>query len=204
MQDGYYANLLIKQYRDKPKARGMIESLVKLMPIQALEQMNRAYSIDEAVGPQLTILARWVGVNRNLPSTHIGLNTYFAMPQIEGDTIESVDILQAGFQRFNDPQPGDGPFLTIADLFTEDNKISDDDLRILIKLKIIKNNVRATQGKIDRALYETFGSDVYATWPRPKTMVYNCTSAYRAALVLGRSADWLPRPTDCKIIINEV
>lgn len=204
MKTPYYANLLIKQYKDKPKAQGMINSLAELMPIDALNQMNEAYNLNSAKGPQLSILARWVGVNRNYPSPRLKLNTYFAMPLISGNSIALTDASQAGFQKFNDPQEGDGPFLTTDDFVFDDNLIGDDDLRTLIKLKIIKNNVRATQGKIDRALYEVFGMNIYTTWPQPKIMVYNCRSLYKVPLMLGRIADWLPRPTDCRILINEV
>lgn len=204
MKTDYYADLLIKQYRDKPKARGTINSLVELMPMDALNQMNKAYSIDDAVGPQLSVLARWVGVNRNYPSPRFKLNTYFALPQIKGNSIEITDASQAGFQEFNHPQPNDGPFLFTDDFVFDDNLIGDNDLRILIKLKIIKNNVRATQGKIDRALYKMFGMAIYTTWPQPKIITYNCAPIYKTALIIGRDADWLPRPTDCRVIINEV
>lgn len=182
----------------------MINSLAELMPIDALNQMNEAYNLNSAKGPQLSILARWVGVNRNYPSPRLKLNTYFAMPLISGSSIALTDASQAGFQKFNDPQEGDGPFLTTDDFVFDDNLIGDNDLRTLIKLKIIKNNVRATQGKIDRALYEVFGMNIYTTWPQPKIMVYNCRSLYKVPLMLGRIADWLPRPTDCRILINEV
>ena len=204
MQTDYYANLLIKQYKDKPKARGVINSLVELMPMDALNQANEAYSVDNAVGPQLSVLAKWVGVNRNYPSPRFKLDTYFAMPQIKENSIELTDVTQAGFQKFNDPEPGDGPYLYVDDFVFNDNLISDTDLRTLIKLKTIKNNVRATQGKIDQALWDVFGEGIYTTWPQPKMMVYNCAAIYETALKIGRDADWLPRPTDCRIVINEV
>lgn len=204
MKTDYYANLLIKQYRDKPKARATINALVELMPMDALNQMNDAYNVDSAIGPQLTVLARWVGANRNYPSPRFAASTYFAMPHIDGDTIEPTDSSQSGFQKFNYPESYNGPFLTTKDFVWDDNLIGDDDLRALIKLKIIKNNVRATRGNIDSAIYNVFGMDIYTTWPSTKTLTYNCTVTYKTALMIGRQNDWLPRPTDCRILINEV
>lgn len=200
----YYADLLIKQYKCKPKARGMIDSLLNVLPVLPLQQMNEAYNLDVAVGPQLTALGKWVGVSRNFPSPRFKLDTYFALPQIKGTSIEPTDVMQAGFQKFNDPEYSDGPFLYADDFVYNDNMIGDADLRILIKLKIIKNNVRATKGNIDTALYNVFGMDLYTTWPEAKVLTYNCASIYKTALIIGRDADWLPRPTDCRIIINEV
>ena len=204
MKTDYYTDLLIKQYRDKPKARATINGFVELMPMDALNQMNDAYNLDEAIGNQLSILAKWVGVNRNYPSPRFKLNTYFAMPYIKGNTIELTDATQSGFQKFNNPQPNDGPFLRIDDFVFDDNLIGDNDLRILIKLKIIKNNVRATKGKIDEAMFNAFGMNIYTTWPEAKVLVYNCTNLYKTAVIIGRANDWLPKPTDCRIIINEV
>ena len=82
--------------------------------------------------------------------------------------------------------------------------LDDDTLRILTKLKIIQNHVRATQKNIDDALYKVFGMDVYTTWPEAKVLQYNCTSLYTTALIVGRENGWLPKPTDCRIVINEI
>lgn len=204
MDNSYYSNLLIKQYYDKPKARKTIELIASLLPTVPLEQMNDAYSLDKAIGKQQNILARWVGVNRNYPSPRYKTGIYFAQPHIRGNGIELTDASQSGFQQFNNPQPWNGPFITADDLVFDDNLVSDFDLDILIKMKIIKNNVRATKGKIDSAVYKVFGMDIYTTWPEPKYLIYNCTKDYTTALTIGRVNDWLPRPTDCRVIVNEI
>lgn len=204
MDNNYYPNLLIKQYYDKPKARKTIELLASLLPINPLEEMNKAYELDSALSQQLAILARWVGVDKNYPSPRYKTGTYFAMPHIRGTGIELTDAVQSGFQEFDNPQPWNGPFLTSDDLIFDDNIIADNDLITLIKLKIIKNNVRATKGKIDSALYQQFGMDLYTTWPQAKVIRYNCTNDYLTAVTIGRVNDWLPRPTDCRVIINNI
>lgn len=200
----YYQDLLIKQYREKPKARGIIKALYEAFPLDALQQMNDAYKLEDAFGKQLTVLARWVGANRNYPSPRFASSKFFAMPLIDGNTIETTDVTQTGFQEFNNPQPQDGPFLFIEDLSYNDNLLDDDTLRILVELKIIQNHARATQKNIDDALYKVFGMDIYTTWPDTKVLQYNCTPLYTTALIVGRENGWLPKPTDCRILINEI
>lgn len=64
---GYYADLLVAQYRTQPKARGMVSLLVKQAMIDDLAmQIMLAFSLDTAVGKQLDILGKYVGVSRNI------------------------------------------------------------------------------------------------------------------------------------------
>lgn len=62
----YYANLLILQYVGKPKAYATIQAFAT-MPImdQLPTQVQNAYNIDTAVGVQLDVLGKYVGVSRN-------------------------------------------------------------------------------------------------------------------------------------------
>lgn len=61
----YYANLLILQYRFKTRARATIEGIV--LPI-LMDQMpiavQDAFNIDDAVGKQLDVIGKYVGVTR--------------------------------------------------------------------------------------------------------------------------------------------
>lgn len=60
----YLASLLIIQFHSKPKAVATIEALGKLFPVDLILQVRDAFSVDTAVGKQLDILAKYVGVNR--------------------------------------------------------------------------------------------------------------------------------------------
>lgn len=65
----YYANLLIIQYLDKPRAYAMIQSLVRTVIMEALPlQVQDAFNIfgdNTAVGNQLDVLGKYVGVTRS-------------------------------------------------------------------------------------------------------------------------------------------
>lgn len=60
----YLVNLLIIQFHNKPKAKATIEALGQMFPVDLILAVRDAFSIDTAVGKQLDILAKYVGVNR--------------------------------------------------------------------------------------------------------------------------------------------
>lgn len=61
----YYANLLILQYRGKPKAYATISAVVAPVIMDQLPtQVQDAFSITEAVGVQLDVIGQYVGVSR--------------------------------------------------------------------------------------------------------------------------------------------
>lgn len=63
----YYANLLIIQYRGRPHARAMIKAFVKQMLMNQIPQkMEDAFDLEQAIGKQLDILGKRLGVTRNV------------------------------------------------------------------------------------------------------------------------------------------
>jgi hypothetical protein len=61
----YYADLLILQYLNKPKAYAHVQTLVEpLIMNQTPLAIQNAFNIETAVGVQLDILGKYVGANR--------------------------------------------------------------------------------------------------------------------------------------------
>ena len=61
----YYANLLIVQYHDKPKAIATVKALIKQsFNSDILSQIQESFNIDTALGKQLDILGKYIGINR--------------------------------------------------------------------------------------------------------------------------------------------
>lgn len=61
----YYADLLILQYRSKPRAYATIQASVDLfIQNQILFAIRDAFDIDTAIGAQLDILGKYAGVSR--------------------------------------------------------------------------------------------------------------------------------------------
>jgi Protein of unknown function (DUF2612) len=89
----YYANLLIMQYINLPRAFATVQALAKMAIVDQLPlSLEDAFSVETAVGVQLDVLGKYVGVTRKVQT------------------------------------------------FTALVTLSDDDFRILIKVKILTNN----------------------------------------------------------------
>lgn len=105
----YYADLLILQYKGKPKAYATIQALAELeirnqLPIQ----IQDAFGLETAFGVQLDIVGKYAGVSRNVYT------------------------------------------------FTQYIVLSDDDFRLLIKIKIIQNNSGSSLYDIQNLLHQFF------------------------------------------------
>lgn len=62
----YYANLLILQYGNKPKAKATVETVVDLAIMDQLPvSVQDAFNLDSAVGVQLDVIGKYAGVTRN-------------------------------------------------------------------------------------------------------------------------------------------
>ena len=61
----YLSSLLIIQYWGKQKARQTIEAIAKMFPVDIIFSVRDAFNLDTAVGKQLDVLAKYVGVARN-------------------------------------------------------------------------------------------------------------------------------------------
>jgi hypothetical protein len=62
----YYVNLLILQYRGKPKARATIDALVRMAVVDQLPvALQNAFNLDTAEGVQLDTLGKIVGASRS-------------------------------------------------------------------------------------------------------------------------------------------
>ena len=146
-----YANLLIIQYRNKPKARAFIKLLYKLIIADGvvLDVLN-AFDLDTAVGNQLDVLGKYIGVDRYYLGINLSQNRYFAF----GHNLVPVDELYAGFGHGLE----EGRMLKSSDITAF--ALSDDDYRKILRFKIILNTNNGNEKHIDDAIYKFFGLDV--------------------------------------------
>lgn len=202
LQD-YYANLLIIQYHNKPKAIALIKNLVKhLFADMVLFKIRDGFNIVNepfAEGAQLDCIGQWVGVNR-IYNMEQPLYPWFSYIDWNQTT---TDADQGGFQDWDDPIVEDGGFLGWNDLVTGKDKttLPDDMFLSLIKLKIIKNSSTHTMGDLDKKFYEYFGSDIYITW-NGMEMTYNYTNQYNAIIEVGKIKNALPIPNGMVVKFN--
>lgn len=136
-----YTALLIKQYWEKPKAKAEIElkSSAWEKTRAFLASLDDAFDLDLAVGAQLDVLGRIVGIPREVPD--VIAKTYFGFT-INPDSLGFAD-------RFNSLRIG-GPFF---DKFSNQYtalQLNDNDYRFFIRVKVALNWASAYVSSLDR------------------------------------------------------
>lgn len=166
--EDYYANLLIYQYRGQPKAYQTIEMVVNQSLCDGLFFiLSSAFNLDTAVGAQLTIIGKIVGVPRNV----FGINpyaTYFSFTRSQGVPAS------IGFNRASTPVDPDNILRAqVQSTYT----LTDFEMLNLIKLKIIYNNVFSSFSQLKNALYATFNGAIDIVSPDTGKTYFNFTRA---------------------------
>lgn len=123
-------NLLIKQYWEKPKAKAEIELQASTWETTRafLDALDPAFDLDNAVGAQLDVLGRIVGISRSVPE--VIAKVYFGF---------SINPANEGFaDRFDSLRIG-GPFFDKFSSAFTDLQLNDNDYRFFIRVKAAKN-----------------------------------------------------------------
>lgn len=199
----YYANLLIVQYNGKPKATATIRTLVDLIYTNMiLMQIRDAFDWKTAVGEQLDIIGKWVGVSRDYIASDFWGKEYFSYPGYNRLSTETTSTLQHGYSDY-ETFDSEGRVLTYKDMRFSGTSLNDDDYRVVIGLKIIKNSINHTVGEIDEAIYKYFGGDVYTTW-QAHEVTYNYPVEMATIMNVCLDKNVLPAPTGVKINIGAI
>lgn len=175
--ENYYADLIIIQYRNKPKARATIKLGVDLYLADGLAfDLQNVLNIDTAQGAQLDLIGKILGCNRNIFGFNID-KKYF--------TFEKVDAY--GFSDVN--QLSEGLWKKYANSIGSAFALEDEDYRILLKFKALYNLRRGSWGDMDELYYRAFGDDVKIINTKDLSITYavsnSASVAYRAAQFLG-------------------
>lgn len=156
----YYADLLILQYKTQPKARATIKALVKeIYGSGSLLDLVNGYGIDTAVGKQLDVIGKYIGLNRQV-KVNIG----------SSDT----------------------------------NILTDEQYRILLKLKLISNTNYSSTSQIRAALYELFPNDIRLFDPRTMVYEYQLSTLFNDLVNVIIAEELLPLPMGLGFTANVV
>ena len=173
----YYANLLILQYRNKPKARETIKLGVDIYTGDGLLlQLADCLNIDIAVGAQLDIIGKILGCPRDVP----GINNqtkYFSF---------HVDEDSLGFSTIGNPSNGVAKNRNNSILATY--TLNNNEYRQLLKFKAFLNVWRGDMGSMDRALYSVFGDTINLKNNQDMSITYEISemnTTIEAAQALG-------------------
>lgn len=200
----YYSNLLIVQYNGKKRATETIKQLVNLIYANMiLFQIRDGFDWTTAVGEQLDIIGKWVGVSRNYNTNPI-TDKKLSYPEYSRliPTV-TTDIIQGGYSDYSTFSDDDGGQLIYNDLKSVDNKLSDADYRVVIGLKIIYNSINHIAGEIDNAIWQYFGGKVYTIWT-DHTITYNYESDMLELMQICLYKGVLPAPIGAEIQLRGI
>lgn len=185
-----YRDLLIKQYWDKPRARAEIEMQAGTWRrvFEWLDNFPEEFDVDMAIGAQLDIIGRVVGVPRNVPEALA--KVFFGF--------EGFDDVRGFASKFAPSREG-APFASkFAPSYTT-FQLNDNDYRLFIKAKIAKNNASSYMVSDDRitvqdAVNATFNGQAYVVDNKNMTAtIYISPSFNVSRLRLIRQLDLIPR-----------
>lgn len=173
----YYGDLLILQYRNKPKARKTVQIGCDIYTGDGVVfDLINSLDIDSAEGAQLDLIGKIL----DCPRTIQGLNPdkqYFSF-QYDG---------ALGFSTAQ--ELSNGIFKTFYNSIQSEYALKDGDYRQLLKFKAIVNIWRASMAGMDEAIYNSFGNDVLLINNQNLTISYiisnSLTIATQAALIQG-------------------
>lgn len=147
--ENYYADLLILQYRNRPKARATIKLGVDLYLADGLVfDLQNVLDIDKAQGKQLDLIGKILGCNRNIFGFTIN-KKFFTFEKTGAYGYSDKNALSEGLWKNFNNSTGSAYALT------------DEDYRLLLKFKALYNLRRGSWAELDELYYRAFGTDVY-------------------------------------------
>ncbi len=188
----YYVNLLIIQYHNKPKAQATIQLIAdEVLASGIIFDIRDGYSVETAVGKQLDVIGKYVGVDRfwinEDPINYFAFTWY---DEVSPDAEEKWGFTDyADFDTFQY-----NGTLNYDEVLSVTNALSDSDYRILIRLKILQNTINHSHKSIDDSVFQIFGSAVVPDSPGNMHMYYFVTPALTAIILAAEQKLLLPRP----------
>lgn len=196
----YFTNLLILQYKNKPKAKATIEALTrnafsdttgKIFPIE----VQNSYNLDTAVGTQLDVLGKYLGKDRVLK---IPLDNNFKMS--EYDALEDP----IGFGEY-EQELETYPYAEYRYVNYSTSTIADENYRSILKMLSYLKGKSLSLENIDFALEQAFDGLIYVI-EKDKELEYHIAQDFFPLLDDQDKLEYVfnkyfPRPMGCSISI---
>ncbi len=196
----YYVSTLIIQYANKTNAPLTVQEVVRLIIIYTLIlSVQGGYDIDTAVGSQLDLIGKYVGVNRNVQGNIFFTNTYFWLikytdtPPIPGTS---------GFNTYANPTTNVGEFRSYIQDFISTYSLTDDEMRFSIRCAIISNISNSSVQAYYALLYQIFGTDVKFAETGIMEITLTFPLAEQKTVQIAVSEEYLVAPMGVNLIID--
>ncbi len=190
----YYVNLLIIQYSGLPKATATINLFATTMLASGIAlDVQGAYNVNTAVGVQLDVIGKYVGVDRHY--SQLALINYFSLITYSEVAAPPSSPPRWGFETYATFGENNlNGTLTYGGIIDSTNALSDDDFRILIKFMIAVNTSNFSRSDIDNEVFNAFGSAVRAEGNGNMGIVYFFQAPISALLFAVIFKKLLPKP----------
>lgn len=187
----YYQGQLIQQFKELPKAKATISAVVNCNLCEGLPQAEQAsWNIATAVGNQLDVIGRIVGVKRQIFGSSLSRN-YFQFCRAAAHATPPAG--HVGFGRITDSPYPTALFYRAQYSTAIVYSLTDYEFRTLIYLKIICNNTKRTTKAITEALYAQFGNDISMVDNLDMTLSYTFAEKYVNVKVAALQLKCLPK-----------
>lgn len=201
----YYANTLIAQYFNKPKAVGTIRALLGgtgaygLIADAIANQVRDGFDLETAVGAQLDMLGKLRGVTRYLAT--LDLAKVF-LPLVDYDDPDVGTL--PGLANYDDAvQPPSIYTMTYEDFIT--TALQDGDFRRVIKFLAKVQSCDYAYGTLDAICYTFFDGNVNLKITGPMQITYqHLTSDTDNLFTIIRQMGLLPGPAGVEVLSEEV
>lgn len=184
----YYSDRLIAQYRDQPNARATIEIYGKQITADDLAStLELAFSIDTAVGAQLDVLGKYIGVSRDIGDPIPDMNSYFGFADYTGPANEN------GMNDYTDSFVNPNSlFYLYQNAAGIPSPLDDESYRTILKFQILVNISDSTLYSIQQIVATLVGPAVQITDAQDMNLVYAFYEVPPISLTILRR--FLPRP----------
>lgn len=201
----YYANTLIAQYYNKPKAIGTIRALLGgtgaygLIADAIANQVRDGFDLDTAVGKQLDMLGKLRGVQRYLSTLDLGK---VFLPLVDYDDPDVGTL--PGLASYDDAtQPPVTYIMTYEDFIT--STLQDGDFRRVIKFLAAVQSCDYAYGTLDGIMYTFFAGNVNLKVTGDMQITYeHLTSDTDNLFTIIREMGLLPGPGGVEVLSTEV
>lgn len=183
----YYSTLLINEYRQSPRAVATIKIYAKQAIADMLEvDVQDGFNVDTAVGAQLDIIGKYVGIPRNIGDP-------VPRPYYQFSDSNGPIIRVNGFQDATNPAQNAGAiWYSALFLGAENTALTDAAYVLMIKLKIILNANDGTLASIMAFLQMFLPGVVALTDNKDMTLTY--TLSNRVPVPTSVLEAYLPKP----------
>ena len=178
------------QYRDKPKAIAHTGNVLSAgMIYDTAIAVRDGFNIETAIGAQLDIIGKWLGVGRTITGTTF-TRAYYGYA-LYGDTTPFLfnPMLLYGVE------PPDAQFRDYKESTQSLYDLTDEEYRVILKLAIVRNTSNASVKTIDDILNVLFGTECYFIDRMNMTVVsYMVGTKWSRVFGIAKSSGLLPNP----------